>query len=261
MKKIALCCASAALLMSCGSANATEWTIGLGAAIGPQYEGSDDFAAVPLLTVVARDLYHPATYAALTGPRFSSNFLPHATLRAGLSAEYILERGTLNDIDNDRVDALSDTDDGLLVGVLVGYQVKLENDAAVTFEFDSRYDVNDEIGGLVTVRGRYKEMLSSKWSLLVEAEGTYASESYMNEYFGVNAQNAARSGLDEFQADAGIKDVNLRAAVTYKITQSWSTTLVASVKQLLGDAADSPVTDDEGSATQLLGGATINFHF
>ncbi len=181
MKKIALCCASAALLMSCGSANATEWTIGLGAAIGPQYEGSDDFAAVPLLTVVARDLYHPATYAALTGPRFSSNFLPHETLRAGLSAEYILERGTLNDIDNDRVDALSDTDDGLLVGVLVGYQVKLENDAAVTFEFDSRYDVNDEIGGLVTVRGRYKEMLSSKWSLLVEAEGTYASESYMNE--------------------------------------------------------------------------------
>ena len=233
----------------------------MGAGIGPQYEGSDDYTAVPLLTVLARNLYHPATYAGLSGTRFSSNFLPHDTLRAGLSAEYVLERGAINDIDNDRVDALSDTDDGLLVGVVVGYHVKLDQDSSMTFEFDSRYDVSDEIGGLVTLRGRYKKMLSSKWSLLTEAEGTYASESYMNEYFGVNEQNAARSGLDEFQADAGIKDVNLKVAAAYKFNQSWSTTMIASVKQLLGDAADSPVTDDEGSATQLFGGASINFHF
>ena len=55
MKKIASCCATAALVLSFGSANATKWTIGLGAGIGPQYEGSDDYTAVPLLTVLARN--------------------------------------------------------------------------------------------------------------------------------------------------------------------------------------------------------------
>ena len=261
MNKLLLCCASTALVLTLGSAQAADWSIGLGAGIGPQYEGSDDYGPVPLLSVFAKDLYHPATYAGLAGTRFSSNFLAHDSLRAGLSAEFVPERGALNDIDNDRVDALSDTDDGLMLGALVGYHMKLDQTSSMTFEFDSRYDVKDEIGGLVTLRGRYKKMLNSKWSLLTEAEGTYASESYMNEYFGVNAQNAARSGLDEFQADAGVKDVGLKAVATYKFSQSWSTNMIASVKQLLGDAADSPITDDEGAATQLFTGATINFHF
>jgi len=252
--------ASAACL-GATTANATEWTVGLGAAIGPQYEGSDDYTAVPLLTVFARDLYHPATYAGLSGPRFSSNFLAHDSLRAGISAEFVPERGALNDIDNDRVDALSDTEDGFMLGALVGYHMKLDQDSSLTFELDSRYDVSDEIGGLVTLRGRHKTKLGGKWSLLTELEGTYASESYMNEYFGVNAANAARSGLDQFQADAGVKDATLRAVLTYRINPSWSTTVLASVKQLLGDAADSPITDDEGDATQLFGGASVNFHF
>jgi outer membrane protein len=256
-----LIAAASAVCLVATTASAAEWAVGLGAAVGPQYEGSDDYTAVPLFSVIARNLYHPATYAGLSGPRFSSNFLAHDSLRAGLSAEYVPERGALNDIDNDRVDALSDTEDGLMLGVLVGYHMTLDQASSMTFELDSRYDVNDEIGGLVTLRGRHKTKLGDKWSLTTELEGTYASESYMNEYFGVNAANAGRSGLDQFQADAGVKDATLRMAATYRFNQSWSGTLLASVKQLLGDAADSPITDDEGSATQLLGGASINFHF
>jgi len=96
---------------------------------------------------------------------------------------------------------------------------------------------------------------------VTEAESTYASQNYMSNSFGVDAQDAARSGLQQFEASDGIKDATFRAALTYKLNRSWSFTGVASVKQLLGDAADSPITDDEGSKTQLFGGATINCSF
>jgi outer membrane protein len=49
--------------------------------------------------------------------------------------------------------------------------------------------------------------------------------------------------------------------VTYSFASGFSITGLASVTQLLGDASDSPVTDDEGSATQLLGGAILNYNF
>jgi outer membrane protein len=248
-------------VFSASFAQATDWRVGVGAGNGPQYEGSDDYGPVPLITVLAQDLYHPETYVGISNTVLRSNFLAHPNLRAGISAEYVAERGAFNDIDNDRVDALSDTDDGLLLGVLIGYETKFRNGSSLIFEIDPRYDVSDEIGGKVKARVRYNRKLGTKWVFLGEVESTYASESYMNNLFGVNAKDSGRTGLDQFNADAGIMDASVRATATYLIARSWSATFVASVKQLLGDAADSPITDDEGDATQLFGGASLNFHF
>ncbi len=92
-------------------------------------------------------------------------------------------------------------------------------------------------------------------------ESTYASEDYMEEYFGIDSSDASRSGLDRFDADDGIKDFGLNIGLTYKFTDSWSTTGSASYKRLLSDAEDSPVTDDEGSANQFFAGLLINYSF
>ena len=95
----------------------------------------------------------------------------------------------------------------------------------------------------------------------LSAEGTYASDDYMSEFFDVNASNAARSGLSQFSADGGIKDVGLQMALSYRLSQAWSVTGIAAFTRLLEDAADSPITDDEGSNSQFFGALTVNYHF
>ncbi len=83
----------------------------------------------------------------------------------------------------------------------------------------------------------------------------------MKEYFTINSSDAARSGLNRFDADDGFKDIGLNIGLTYRITDSWSATGLANYTRLLGDAEDSPVTDDEGSANQFFAGLRIDYSF
>src|SRR3954462_3277897 len=44
-----------------GAGDRTVYTLGLGVALAPDYEGSDDYRAVPLWNLRAGNLYHPDT--------------------------------------------------------------------------------------------------------------------------------------------------------------------------------------------------------
>jgi outer membrane scaffolding protein for murein synthesis (MipA/OmpV family) len=247
------------LVVLSSHAFAVDWTIGAGVGIAPDYEGSEDYEAVPLWNLTARDLYDPNTYVQVVGPKFNSNFLPHENFRLGLSAQYIFER---DDVDNNRVDDMRKTDDGVLLGVLVGYDFKLDGGRVLGFEFDPRWDIEDDIGGLFTGRLKYAAPFGGgAWMFNGGFETTYASGGYMDEYFSVDSRNAGRSGLDRFNADDGFKDLGLNVALTYNFTQNWSATGSAAYKRLLSDAEDSPVTDDEGSANQFIGGLRIDYRF
>ena len=83
----------------------------------------------------------------------------------------------------------------------------------------------------------------------------------MNEFFGISAAGAAASGLSQFDAESDFKDIGVNVGLTYKFTPKWSATGLASFTRLLGDAEDSPVTDDEGDASQFFIGALINISF
>jgi outer membrane scaffolding protein for murein synthesis (MipA/OmpV family) len=83
----------------------------------------------------------------------------------------------------------------------------------------------------------------------------------MSSYFGIDASNAARSGLDQYNADAGFKEVNFGGTLTYRFLGRSSVTALATYTRLTGDAADSPVVDDVGDANQFFGGALIDYRF
>jgi outer membrane protein len=247
-------------LISLGSnAYAIDWTIGAGVGAAPDYEGSEDYQAVPLWNLRADNLYAPKTYAQILGPTLRSNLLAHENVRIGLSGQYVFKR---DDVDNNRVDDLESTDDGVMLGVLLGYDFDLSQDRMVGVEFDARWDVKDDIGGLFTLRAKYQAPFGQdRWLFVGGLETTYATDDYMEEFFEIDAANSARSGLDQFDADAGFKDVGLNASLTYKFTDAWSLTGSATYKRLLNDAEDSPVTDDEGSANQFLAGLLVNYRF
>lgn len=241
------------------SAHAVEWTVGLGAGVAPDYEGSEDYELVPLWNIKAANLYDPNTYVQVVGPKLNSNFLAHSNFRLGLSGQYVPER---DDVDNSQVDNLRAGDDGILIGLLAGYDFKLSGNRVLGFEIDARYDVQDEIGGLLTLRMNYVAPIGgSSWRFRGGVESTYASEDYMSEFFGINAADSARSGLRTFNADADFKDIGVSANLTYNFTPAWSMTGTAKYTRLLGDAADSPVTDDVGDENQWFAGLLISYKF
>jgi outer membrane protein len=259
MKKVWLTTiAFAGMIAMASPASATEWTLGAGAGLAPDHEGSDDYTFVPLWNIQAKDLYHPDTYVRVFGPKLSSNFLAHDNFRLGLSAQYI---GRRKYVDSSAINRLGNTDRGFMLGAIVGYDFKFADKNVLGIELDGRYDVKDNVGALVTLRGKYTAPLRGAWIFNAGVESTYASDDYMDEFFSVGAAGSANSGLPVYSADAGIKDVGLNAGITYMFSDSWSTTGLVSYKRLLGDADDdSPVTDT-GSEHQLFGGLLVNYHF
>ena len=79
------------------------------------------------------------------------------------------------------------------------------------------------------------------------------ADDYMQTYFGVSNRDSDRSGLEDYNADAGIKDVGITLALNWVITQNWSARSVGMYTQLLGDASDDSPVVDEGDEGQILG--------
>jgi outer membrane protein len=242
--------------LSCPAASAADFTVGIGAGAAPDYEGSDEYQLVPTWLISADDLYHPDTHVTLAGPVLRSNLVPHPHLRAGVSGQYIPER---DDVEDDDVDEMRSVDAAFLLGGIFGWDFFSSPDIEFAALVDLRYDVASDNGYLITPRLSYVNRVSNRVSISAELFSNYASEDYMDEYFGVSAADAASSGLDAFDADAGFKDVGLTASVNYRFAEKWAVSLLGGYSRLLGDAADSPVVDDRGDANQLFLGFTLNY--
>lgn len=86
----------------------------------------------------------------------------------------------------------------------------------------------------------------------------WADEEYMSSYFGVTALQSGRSGLQQFSASSGFKSANAEIGIMYPILDSWSVNGRVGYSQLLGDAADSPISKEDG---QVSGGVFVAYQF
>jgi outer membrane protein len=250
--------AAFATALTFASAHAIDVTLGLGAGYAPDYDGSEDYQAVPLWNLRLGNLYGEETFAQIVGPTLSSNLLPNEHWRLGVAGLY---KPDYDNVDNNKVEDLKSTDAALLLGPTLGYDFAtgIARDFAV--EVDALYDVANGNGGVVTPRLRGKTELAPGLVGEARLSTTWASGDYMGNFFSINSADAARSGLDTYDADEGVKDVSVGGSMTYRFTERWSLTGIASYSRLLGDAADSPIVDDEGDENQLFAGALVNYRF
>ncbi len=230
----------------------TQIALGAGAGMAPDYEGSNDYEAVPLPYASVTWSNHMAIN--LLGNKAKVNLIPSPTWKAGLIGEYIAER---DDVDNDRVDRLEDVDTSIMLGGFFGFQY--ENWSASIEAMQDVADGND--GAIVRLNGGYKIPIDQTWNLSLGVFTTWADDDYMEAYFEIDAADAARSGLQTFSADSGFKDVGLNLTASYKPWDHWGFMGLASYKRMLEDAEDSPVVDDEGDANQFSGGILVFYKF
>lgn len=252
------CAIISALLLSMAPARALDWTIGAGAGYAPDYEGSADYQAVPLWHLRAGDLYGPTTYVDLFATRLTSNLLPNPHLRLGPLIEYIPKRGHVN---NNAVNDLQDVDAAVMLGALVGWDVVATPMQTLGVELQARGDVMSGHGYLITPAVRLQRALTRQLSIAGALASTYASDDYMSDYFGIDARDATRSGLDQFNAHAGFKDAGVDFVLGFGQGPGWSASLVGRYRRLLDDAADSPIVENEGDRDQYFAGIVINYWF
>lgn len=229
-----------------------SYSLGAGAGLIPDYEGSDDYKAVPI--PFANVVWDNNMYVELLGLKVKANLLPHEIFRIGPVVNY--RRGR-DDVDDKKVDDLDDVDDSIEMGAFAGIETVNWH-----LTIEGLRDVSDgHEGALLTIKGGYTWMLSDRLNLSLGGFTTYADEDYMSSYFGIDGKDSGRSGLDTFNADAGWKDVGLSIFSGYRFADNWTVRGGVKYTRLLGDAEDSPVTEDRGSENQFLAGAIVVYTF
>ncbi|MFS2222637.1 MipA/OmpV family protein [Pantoea sp. B65] len=81
---------------------------------------------------------------------------------------------------------------------------------------------------------------------------------YMQTQYGVTAEQAARSGLQRYDAGAGLEKVAMELGMDYQFNASWMAGVKASAGQLEKHAADSPITQ---RSAQYDYGLFVAWHF
>ena len=78
----------------------------------------------------------------------------------------------------------------------------------------------------------------------------------MQNLFGVDRQEAARSGLKEYDTTAGWQNITFSLIPIWAINKKWSLSGVFSVKRFVGQAAKSPIVDN---TTTLFAGISVMY--
>jgi MipA family protein len=230
--------------------------VSLALGVVPDYTGSDDY----VIGVAPSFKWHfdgTERYARLLATEFSANIVNSRTWTFGPLMNYRFGR---DDVEDAAVDRLREIDSGFELGAFAGWTWIAGADPRQRFNATLQYlhDVSgDHDGYLITAATRYWHPVSRPLTLTLGASTTYGSGNYMRTFFGIDADNSARSGLPVFGAESGIRDVRISPGLVYSFSPSWHLGAGFIYSRLIGDAEDSPVVATRGSANQFFAGAGI----
>jgi outer membrane protein len=232
--------------------------VGVGVGMLPDYLGSDNYtvAAAPFFRWT---LAGSERYLQLNVTELSFNVLNDPNWVLGPVLNY---RPGRDDVDDDVVDEMDKIDDTVDVGFTVGYvwKDKANPRHRLVTNLTGYFDAGDVYRGwLVNAGARYWFQVSMPIDMQIGVGANYGNSQYMNTYFGVNDEDSRDSGLKQFTADEGFRDVNAQLAMVFHFSKSWHMGVGLKYFYLVDDAGDSPIVDDRGDANQLVGGIGIAY--
>ncbi|MFA7061374.1 MAG: MipA/OmpV family protein [Pedobacter sp.] len=225
--------------------NNWDVSLGLGIGVAPVYEGSKHYlpSPIPMLAISWRNTVS-------LGIDGLSLYHKSGGFRYGAALTY--DPGRQEDGKNifgmssgdHRLEGLGDIKATFGVKAFASYDVHpfqhiplVVLDASVTKLLGSSNDGVLVQGGLAM-----PFQLGQNWRLTPKVSTTWANNQYMEDYFGVTPEQAARSRFSVYKAKVGMKDASIGLNVKYSITKNWFVTGDGRVKKLLSDAASSPIS-------------------
>lgn len=236
-------------------------TLGIGAAVVPSYEGSDN----PVVTAMPGMRGRVCGIAfTVRGNRAWADLVPDRggpgwDFQFGPLVNVNLNRTTR--IKDHRVAALGKIKAALEAGAFAG----IARQGVLTSDYDKLtlsigyvHDVGDiHKSYVVTPSLDYGTPLSRKAYVGINVSADYMGDGYARTYFGVTPAGSVASGLAPYAASKGWKDwsVGARANVslTGDLTQGLSAIGGIGYSRLLNDAAESPIVRVAGSPDQVYG--------
>ena len=232
------------------SSAAGDWNIlaGAGAVVGPAYEGAtaDRVRAAPLFLIDYRN-------ELVLGPLgLAWQAIDVNGFRAGPVVGF--QGGRSQSIDA-RLDGLGNIRTSVVAGLFANYRLG-------PFQLGTtvRQSVTHSDNGLLAlVQFDYRTFLvPRRLRLIVGPEMEFANSQYERTWFGVSSIQSVDSGLPVFTPGGGVKDVGVHAVLTYVCTEHVLVRMLANVKELSGDLADSPIVERR---TEAVVGIAAAYHF
>lgn len=245
--------------------DAPGFTVGVGAGLVPDYEGSDDYRLIPAAAIrgrigdvsfSTRGLYLYVDVLDARSGNVSFDLGPIVGARLNRSSK----------IHDDIVDLLPDRDIAFEVGGFGGIAV-----SGITNPYDSlgfRLDVVHDIGGahrstVFTPSVDFSTPLSKTFFVGASLSADFVADRFADYYFSVSPADTVASGLPTFDADGGMKNwkIGLLAnqSLSGDLRHGFSIFGIGSYSRLVGDFADSPIVDIRGSAGQWFGAAGVAY--
>lgn len=226
-------------------------SFGIGASIVPDYDGSADYVARP--SVTGRFAFGPATIE-LRGAGVRADVL-QGPISAGPVLNYRF--GRTDEVENPQVAALPEIEGAVELGAFAS--IPVGGNVALSAEILG--DVSDVHGGmLTTLSADWRQPLTDRFDVFASASVSVMDDNFAQTYYGVTAEGAAASGLAAYAAGGGVRDVGLTLGASIGITEQASLTGTIGYRELLGDAADSPIVE-VGDSGQMIATIGLNWEF
>ena len=273
---LASCCiASAAFAQDTGTgalpspeevAGKNMVTVGVGAALIPDYEGSDDYRWIPAGAIRGKvDGFSFTT----RGSYFYFDAIPHRGASKmdfdfGPIAGVRLNRKS--HIDDDFVKLLPHRNIAIEVGGFAGVSFH-----GVTNPYDTlalRLDVLRDVGNAhksttFSPNLEFSTPLSRRTYASANVGAEFVGNRFADYYFSISPTDSVRSGLPVFNADGGMKDwkagLLLNQSITGDLLHGFSIFGTGQYSRLVGDFKRSPIVSERGSANQWLAAAGVAY--
>ena len=225
-----------------------DLTLGAGVGYAPEFDGSDDYEGkfLPIVDIRYQDMIFLTHRDGL-----GINALRGQNYALGLSLlpEFGREEG-----DNAALTGLGDIDATVEGGIFAAYY-----EGPFSLEGRLHHDLGGEHDGMTgQIRAGATHSFTPSLYGAVDVYLDYASDDYMSAYYGVTAAQAGASGYNQFSAGGGLNQASIAGNLTYMMSPGWFMNGTVAYTGLLGDAKDSPISDDD---SQFMIGVQSGYRF
>lgn len=233
-------------------------TIGLGAAVTPDYEGSNDYRIIPAGAI--RGKYKGISFSTRGTYLFVDVIPGGGKLELDAGPIVGVRMNSRRHIEDDVVEDLPRLKRAFEVGGFAGVSFH-----GLTNPYDTlalRLDVLHDIGNAhesttFTPNLEFSTPLSRTTYLGASVGAEFVANRYADYYFGITPAGSLASGLPVFNPDGGMKNWKLGLLLSQSLSgdllHGFSIFGAGQYSRLVGDFKRSPIVDDRGSPNQWLG--------
>ena len=239
-------------------------TVGIGAALMPDYEGSNDYRVIPMgavrgkvgaISFTSRGTYLYVDFVPQSG-KLDFNAGPVAGVRFN----------NRRHIADPMVKLLPQTKTAIEVGGFAGVSAH-----GLTNPYDTlalRFDVLHDVAGAhksttFSPNIDFSTPLSLRTYASLNLGAEFVSNKYADYYYSITPAGSLASGLPVFNAGGGMKDwkvaLLLNQSITGNLLHGISIFGFGQYSRLVGDFKRSPIVSQRGSASQWLGAAGLAY--